>query len=249
MDLSSWEERTSPNVTCPSGPNFSRLNHSMFVIAPTISRLRFAFRLSSLAVVFWAAAALQPSLAQGTHMWTQSRIEEFEKGTPQGVALTSDGHLREGPALTEVVTTPSTFVWSVAVDANGTAYVGTASPATVLRIGPDGKPFTLFETKDVVVQSVRLGPDGALYAASLPSGRVFRLKTDATAKQDDSSAAVVFDLAKLDDAKTGGKGDTAPADPPKADLDKRDSKSHFIWDLTFDAAGRLYVAAGGPAAV
>ena len=81
-----------------------------------------------------AAASLAAS-AQGTHLWTQSRLEEFEKGTPQGVALASDGHLREGPGLSELLTTPSTFVWSVAVDKSGTAYVGTASPATVLRVG------------------------------------------------------------------------------------------------------------------
>jgi hypothetical protein len=74
------------------------------------------------------------------------------------------------------------------VDKSGTAYLGTASPATVLRVGKDGKPFTLFETKDLSVQVVRLGPDGALYAATLPSGKVYRLKADATAKQDEASA-------------------------------------------------------------
>ena len=136
--------------------------------------------------------------AQGTHLWTQSRIEEFEKGTPQGVAIGSDGHLREGPGLTEILTTPSTFVWSVAADKNGTAYLGTGSPATVLRVGTqkDGKPFTLFETRDVSVQVVRIGPDGSLYAATVPSGKVYKLNPDATAKQDESSATVVFDAAK-----------------------------------------------------
>ena len=64
-------------------------------------------------------------------------LEEFEKGTPQGVAIGSDGHLRQGPGLTEVLTTPSTFVWSVAADKNGAAYLGTASPATVLRVGKE----------------------------------------------------------------------------------------------------------------
>ncbi len=54
--------------------------------------------LAAIAVTLLAAAAPHLSPAQGTHLWTQSRLEEFEKGTPQGVALTSDGHLREGPA-------------------------------------------------------------------------------------------------------------------------------------------------------
>ena len=32
----------------------------------------------------------------------QSQMEEFEKGTPDGVAIESDGHLRAGPGLTEL---------------------------------------------------------------------------------------------------------------------------------------------------
>jgi hypothetical protein len=165
-----------------------------------------SFQSIRLVLALLTAVSARPVLAQGTHLWTQSRLEEFEKGTPQGVALSSDGHLREGPAWREVLTTPSTFVWSVTADKSGTAFVGTASPATVLRIGQDGKPFALFETKDLSVQVVRLGPDGALYAATLPSGKVYRLKPDATAKQDDSTATVVFDSSKLDKAKTEPNG-------------------------------------------
>lgn len=193
-----------------------------------ICRLFFA---AALAVTL-AACAAPAALAQGTHLWTQSRFEEFEKGTPDGVSITSDGRLREGPALHERLTTPSTFVWSVAADKDGTAYLGTGSPATVLRVGKDGKPFTLFESKDLSVQAVRLGPDGALYVATLPSGKVYKLDPHAAAKIDEDKAAVVFDAAKVD-----GAGE------------KSESRSHYIWDLTFDAHGRLYIATGGPATV
>jgi hypothetical protein len=213
----------------------------------------FSWRLVVLgAAVAVTIAASQPALGQGTHLWTQSKLEDFEKGTPQGVALTSDGHLREGPALSEVLTTPSTFVWSVAVDKNGTAYLGTAAPATVLRVGPDGKPFTLFETKDLSVQVVRLASDGALYAATLPSGKVYRLKADATVKQNDANTPVVFDAAAFDGTNAGqdkAKESGAKASEAKPDEVKTDAKSHYIWDMTFDSAGRLYIAAGGPGAV
>jgi WD domain, G-beta repeat len=180
--------------------------------------------------------------AQGTHLWTQSQLDEFEKGTPQGVELSSDGHLRQGPGLTEVATTPSTFVWSVAADKNGTAYVGTGAPATVLRIGAQKgeKPFTLLKTKDLTVQVVRLGPDGFLYAATLPSGRVYKLKPDASEEQNDSNATVVFDAGKLDAAQAGSGA---------TESEKSSAKPHYIWDLTFDSVGRLYIATGGPGAV
>jgi hypothetical protein len=200
-------------------------------------RPRPVLTFSALAAVLTIALSASPSAkAQGTHLWNQSKLEEFEKGTPQGVALQSDGHLREGPGLADILTTPSTFVWSVAADKNGIAYLGTGSPASVLRVDRDGKPFTLFETKDVSVQVVKIGPDGYLYAATIPSGKVYRLKTDAASKQDESSATVVFDSSKL------GGADSA-ADKENA------NKPHYIWDLTFDSAGKLYIAAGGPAAI
>ena len=167
----------------------------------------------------------------------------------------SDGHLRTGPGLAELATTPSTYAWSVAVDKSGTAYVGTASPATVLRIAPDGKQFTIFETKDLSVQVVRLGPDGALYVATLPSGKVFRLKPDATAKQDESSATVVFDAAKLDDTRadtltaTGKSADSKPTPDKVPTPEKPGAKTHYIWEMTFDSTGRLYIATGGPGAI
>jgi hypothetical protein len=67
----------------------------------------------------------------------------------------------------------------------------------------------------------------------MPSGKVYKLRPDATTKQDNSSATVVFDAAKLDIAD----GKDGPA------------KTHYIWDLTFDSTGKLYIATGGPAAV
>ncbi len=156
--------------------------------------------------------------------------------------MESDGHLRQGPGLTEILTTPSTFVWSVAADKAGVAYIGTGSPATVLREPQTGggKPSTLFETKDLSVQVVRMGPDGFLYAATLPSGKVYQLRPNATTKQDESSAEVVFDASQFDTTSEAGGKPTA---------DKTSSTPHYIWDLTFDQSGRLYVAVGGPAAI
>jgi WD40 repeat protein len=213
--------------------NSSRLNGSMIVLFRSIS-------LSFAAFLFASFGALAPfAAAQGTHLWTQSRFEEFEKGTPDGVAIGSDGRLFQGPALKETLTTPSTFVWSVATNKSGVAFLGTGSPATVLRVDQSGKSFTLFESKDLSVQAVEIGPDGALYTATLPSGKVYKLDAAATEKIDEQKATVVFDASNTDGAKTD---DTANAD-------HGDAKSHYIWDLTFDSAGRLYIATGGPGAV
>ncbi|HEY1494166.1 MAG TPA: hypothetical protein VGF49_06465, partial [Candidatus Solibacter sp.] len=218
----------------------------MVIAASQLTRIRFTLLMAAGTAILASVAGPVPVSAQGTRLWTQSRIEEFEKGTPQGVALASDGTLREAPGLKEILTTPSSFVWSVAADKTGTVFLGTSSPASVLRVSADGKLFTLFETKDLSVQVARLGPDGALYAATLPSGKVFRLNANSTSKQDESSATVIFDPAtmpsgpqKPQDAKDGDEKAAA----------KDSSKSHYVWDMTFDSAARLYIATGGPGAV
>jgi hypothetical protein len=186
-----------------------------------------------------AMATAFPAVAQGTHLWTQSQMVEFEKGTPAGVAIESNGHLRQSPGLIELLTTPSTFVWSLAADKTGTVFAGTGSPASVLRLaGRKGeKPFTLFETKDITVQTLSVGPDGSLYAATLPSGKVYKLNPGAATKLDEVTAPLVFDAAKRDDTAPGQSKDSAG------------TKSHYIWDLTFDSAGRLYIATGNPGAI
>ena len=48
---------------------------------------------------------------------------------------------------------------------------------------------------------------------------------------------MVFDAAAFDESASKDKSD------------KTDKKSHYIWEMTFDKAGRLYIATGGPGAV
>lgn len=188
----------------------------LFSLVPRIALPLFAAFLS------WQFA---PAVhAQGTRLWTESRFEELERGTPDGVAITSDGQLVPGPESKLVLATPSTYVWAVAADREGNAYLATGTPATVLRVTPDGKSTTLLTTRDMSVQAIRVGPDGAVYAATLPSGKVYKLDPHAENKNDDS-ATVVFDPS-------------ATQEKPK-----------YVWDIAFDAQGRVYVATGGPAAV
>jgi outer membrane protein assembly factor BamB len=203
--------------------------------APTVIAL--------LATLLAGATSICPrASAQGTHLWQQSQMGEFEKGTPDGISIESDGHLRQGPGLTELLTTPSTFVWSLAVDKTGRIFAGTGSTASVLRLGknPGDKPFTLFETRDLSIQALRFGPDGALYAATVPSGKIYKLNPDATTKLDESNAPVVFDAVKADNTSAGADSTVSSSSS---------SQSRYIWDLTFDSAGRLYIATGNPGAV
>ncbi len=194
------------------------------------------------------AFVIYPNLAaaQGTRLWLQSTYDDFEKGSPSAVAISSRGYLEAAPPLDRIALTPSTYLWSVDSDRQGNAYVGAGSPATVLRITPAGVVTTLFSTKDLSVQSVRVGADGSVYAATLPSGKVYRIKPGQS-NLDAGSAETVFDPAVDPAALSGASADRKDA-RKDAGNDAQDTP-RYIWDMAFDAAGRLYIATGGPAAV
>lgn len=195
-------------------------------------------------LLFSASIAAQ---AQGTQLWNQSSYESFEKGAPHGVAIRSDGMLEASPAATEVLTTSASYIWSLAADRRGNVYLGTGSPATVLKVTPDGKSTPLLETKDLSVQVVRMGPDGMLYAATLPNGKVYRIDPNGPDTKIDNAATPVYksgEAAAPHQARGGGDSATIVFDPAKLD-----PKPTYIWGLAFDAEGRLYIATGGPAAI
>jgi hypothetical protein len=163
------------------------------------------------------------AIAQGTKLWTVSRYDEMERGTTDGVAIRSDGRLEAGPATSLLYQTGGNYVWSVAADAAGNAYVGmggtAAGGAVVMRVMPDGKATKVFEGKELGVQALRLGADGKMYAATSPDGKVYRLGLTT------GDAVVVFDPAQA-------------AEKPK-----------YLWDVVQAPSGDLYVAAGAPAVV
>lgn len=179
--------------------------------------------LGATALVVLGGLVSNGTLAQGTKQWTVSRYDEMERGTTEAVAIRSDGRIEAGPATSLLYQTGGNYVWAVAADPAGNAYVGmsgtAAGGAVVMRVTPDGKATKVFEGKELGVQALRLGMDGKMYAATSPDGKVYRLGATA------ADAAVVFDAATTEE------------------------KPKYLWDVVQAASGDLYVAAGAPAVV
>ena len=165
---------------------------------------------------------VRPALAQGTKLWTQSRYDEMEHGTAEGVAIRNDGRLEVAPVSKLLYSTGGSYVWSAASDAAGNAFLGrggtAAGSAIVTKVAPDGTATDIFAGKELAVQSIRTMPDGTLFAATSPDGKVYRIKPD-------KSAVVVFDPAETSE------------------------KPKYLWDLAVTKSGDLFVAAGAPAVV
>lgn len=158
------------------------------------------------------------AFSQGTRLWKESGYEDFERGTARGVAIDSTGLLQLSPAFKVLYTSPSTFIWSIAADKDGTVYAATGAPARLYRITPDGRGTVIFEPKELQVQSVVIGADGAIYVATSPDGKVYKIvRTPAknVPTQSEFNATVFFD-----------------------------PKTKYIWDQAFDSQGRLYIATG-----
>lgn len=187
----------------------------------SVLRLGLGFGLSlSLAL----ASLASPAFGQGTQLWTVSGYQGLEGGQAHNVAVASDGLLRPGPASKLLYTSPATYIWAVAADSAGNAYLATGSPAEVVRVTPAGKATVLFETKKISVQAIAVGPDGDIYAATMPEGKVYRLDPN-TPGQTPETATVVFDSTQV----TGS---------PK-----------YIWSLLFGPHGDLYIATGEPGSI
>src|SRR5580698_10821557 len=150
------------------------------------------------------AAALLPGVVsgQGTKLWSVDGDEDLAKGTAEGVAIRSDGTVEAGPATSLLYATGGSYVWSIAADAAGNAYVGVggsvAGSAAVMRVALDGKATKIFEGKELGVQALHVGADGAVVIATSPDGKVYWVPGSA-AVASGSGAQVLFDPAQTEE--------------------------------------------------
>ncbi len=190
---------------------------------------------------------LATAFAQTTRTWQQSKYDEFEKGTAHGIAIASDGELTLAPSFTAVYTTPSTYLWDVASDADGNIYAAAGSPARVYKLTPDGKAHIIFAPQELQVQSIVVDSSGAIYAATSPDGKVYKLVHGGPApgKTPEGSHTTAEVAAAQEGAKPGEKArPSVEVDPSYSASVYFDPKTKYIWALALDREGQLYIGTG-----
>ena len=165
-------------------------------------------------IVIFSLSAAIALRAEGTHIWEQSKFDEFVKGTAHGVAISSDGFLELAPTFKLIASTPSNAVWATAVGPQQEIYAATGAPARVYRIA-GGPPAAIFQPQELQVQALVADKDGTLYAATNPDGKVYKLSPPRGKELGEWSSSVYFDPA-----------------------------TKYIWALALDDRGNLYVATG-----
>jgi hypothetical protein len=184
-------------------------------------------------VLFVILLAATLALAEGTRSWEQSSFDDFEKGTANGVAITSDGALELAPSFRSLYVTPSTYTWAMDTDSEGNVYVAAGSPARVYRITSQGNASVIFAPQELQVQTLVVGPRNSVYVGTSPDGKVYKIEH----KKAASGAA------------DQGQASSESKSPVTVDPNYSSSVlftpgTKYIWDLALDKQGNLYVATG-----
>lgn len=117
-----------------------------------------------------------PAFAESTRSWEQSRYDEFEKGTPDHVALRSDGRLWLAPRFQEIYDAPLSYVWALAQDSKGNLFAGGGPSGRVFKIAPDGKKSTFFETDALEIHALAVDAKDNVYAATSPDAKIYKIE-------------------------------------------------------------------------
>ena len=136
---------------------------------PVPARLRRATALAVLLFVPSLLPAVTPVL------WTTLSFEDFDKGKPEGVAVSAAGELTLAPGLKALKVPPleesaEPFLWSATVDSKGAVFVGGGNGGRVYRIPRDAAGAVYYETGDLAVHALAVDRSDVLYAATSPKG-------------------------------------------------------------------------------
>jgi hypothetical protein len=117
--------------------------------------------------------------------WRVRNVEDFLAGDIDGFSVTSRGELRPGPMMRKVATFNDPFVLAQTGGGNGDRYFGTGNEGRVYRLrGGELKPFYTAGEPEIYALAFH---DDALYVASSPNGKVYRVDPN------DGKATVFYD--------------------------------------------------------
>lgn len=142
-------------------------------------------------------------------IWETSGRAELLKGDARGVSISDTGMLMLAPKLNEVFSTEQAFVWSSAVDNQGSVYLGTGHDGKIYCVSAEGRGSLFYDAAELDVTALAVARDGAVYAGTSPDGKVYRITADGRADVFfDPADKYIWSLAVLSDGSLAvGTGD------------------------------------------
>lgn len=128
----------------------------------------------------------RPAAAGGTRAWRLTDYKDFDAGESTGVLLSSLGEATSGYSAARI-DIGEAIVYCSASAPDGTVYLGTGDQGVVYAY-QHGKLRRLAKLDTVLVASLAVGPNGVVFAGTMPGGRVYAIARDGKVRE----------LAKLD---------------------------------------------------
>src|SRR5262249_1014001 len=142
---------------------------------------------ASIALLFLLASA-PGARAVGTRTFELNTLDELTGGDLKGTAVDSLGRVRAGFDLGSIALGEATSIWSALAVPGGAVLLGTGTTGGTFRgSGGEGAPFA--ETGQLAVTSLVTGFGNAVFAATIPNGRVFKLEGNKASKFVDLQGA------------------------------------------------------------
>lgn len=186
-------------------------------------------------------------------IWSINSRTEVLKGEAKSVSISDTGAITLAPKLNEIFKTEQPYIWSSAVDASGSVFLGTGSDGRIYRVDAAGKGAIFADTNELNVSALAIGKNGELYAGTSPDGKVYRINSSGTPEVFfEPKEKYIWSLAILSDGSlavgTGENGKiyrvkTANA-KPEISLLFDTSETHII-SLAADKLGNLYAGTDG----
>ena len=192
-------------------------------------------------------SAVEPSV------WSINTRSEVTRGDAKGVSINETGEISLAPKLSEVFKTEQPYIWSSAIDAGGSVFLGTGSDGKIYRVEASGGGKLFADLNELNVSALAIGKTGDLFAGTSPDGKVYRVDANGNAAvYFEPKEKYIWSLAVLSDGSlavgTGENGKiykvkTANA-APETSLLFDTSETHII-SLITDNKGNLYAGTDG----
>lgn len=115
-----------------------------------------------------------------TKTWTQSEAAEFEKGTPKGVSIASNGRVSLAPKFKEIYDAALPYLWSLAADSKGRLFAGGANGKLVM-LDAKGAGTVAAEIPGGDIFCVAVNRKDEVFAAVSPDAKVYKLASSGKA--------------------------------------------------------------------
>ncbi len=218
-----------------------------------MTSLRSILRLVSPFVFAAGLLASRDAAAVGTREFRLDSLDNLKGGDLKGVAVDSRGQVRAGLVLGSLAMPDASAAWCSLAMADGSVLVGTGNTGKVFRIH-QGQVSEYAATGQLAVTSLAPDATGAVLAATIPNGKIFKLEGAGKFKPlvDLPNTQHVWALAydpktRAVFAGTGPDGKVFRIDQAGTAQVHFDSDESHIMSLAIGADGTVFAGSSGKA--